>query len=102
MGSGAQTFSDSRGDPIEGSRAITAAGVATTIGLSRGVATAIGLSRGVTETTAGLKGTAKNFGRRRKNIAAGRDMEDDGGNVAPKTDPYASVKQAAKDKGRKK
>ncbi|MBU0641908.1 MAG: DotA/TraY family protein [Alphaproteobacteria bacterium] len=92
MGSGAQTFSDSRGDPIEGSRAITAAGVAT----------AIGLSRGVTGTTAGLKGTAKNFGRRRKNIAAGRDMEDDGRNVAPKTDPYASVKQAAKDKGRKK
>lgn len=68
MGVGAQTFGDSRGDPIEGTRAITAAGVGAGVGLSRGVAGATG----------GMKGAGKNFVRRSRNKDAGRDMDDDG------------------------
>ena len=37
MGAGVQPFSDSRGDPINGSREMVAGGAAIALGLSRGI-----------------------------------------------------------------
>ncbi|MQY43166.1 DotA/TraY family protein [Epibacterium sp. SM1969] len=68
LGAGVSPFSDSRGDPINGSREVVAAGVVAG-----------------NQILGGIRGTAsgghKAFGenkRRKGNLAAGRDMNDDG------------------------
>ena len=68
LGAGISPFSDSRGDPINGSREVVAAGVVAGNQILGGI-------RG---TASGGAKAFKDNKRRKRNLAAGRDMNDDG------------------------